>query len=297
MNSITDSITREDMIAEIKLLLDGDITHKKVVIVVEGLDDIKFINSMCFDSDNTVIQSYSGKIGVLDIIDNYKEEKRVIAILDRDYSISTYSDNVFYYDYCCLEMMLISNNDNFANIYNEYVFSNKWDYEKLRLHCLNQLRCISFLRKINWEKSLGINFNKISINNLYNCNEIKMIDFRDMINKRHNSFFIENEDIYKEIQFYYKQEENYEELLNITNGHDFCELLANIARENTGKGTSKEIIQRALRCSYRKEDFCNTMLYKNLKEYEVERGLKIFKRIDGIHEAEDMRERETPLLV
>ncbi len=34
-----------------------------------------------------------------------------------------------------------------------YVFSNKWDYEKLRLHCLNQLRCISFLRRINWEKN------------------------------------------------------------------------------------------------------------------------------------------------
>lgn len=99
------------------------------------------------------------------------------------------------------------------------------------------------------------------------------------------------------LQFYYEQEENYEELLNLTNGHDFCELLANIARKNTGNGTSKEIIQRALRCSYRKEDFCNTMLYKNLKEYEVERELTIFERVDGIHEAEDMRERETPLLV
>ncbi len=293
MNSITANITREDMIAEIKLLLDADITHKKVVIVVEGLDDIKFINSMCFDSDNTVMQSYSGKIGVLDIIDNYKEEKRVIAILDRDYSISTYSDNVFYYDYCCLEMMLISNNDNFANIYNEYVFSNKWNYEKLRLHCLNQLRCISFLRKINWEKGLGINFKKLSINNLYNCNEIRMIDFEEMINQRYNNFFIENEDLFKEIQFYCKQEENYEELLNITNGHDFCEFLANIARENTGNGTSKEIIQRVLRCSYRKEDFCNTMLYKNLKKYEVERELKIFKRVIGSDMTEDITQSET----
>lgn len=277
MNSIIDNITKEDSIAEIHLLLDSDIEHEKIVMVVEGLDDTKFINSVCFYKEKIItVQSYSGKIGVTEIMENYNDEKRVIAIRDRDYSNCKEEKGMFYYDYCCLEMMLISSRENFENIYNEYIYPSEMDSETTKEYILEQLKYISLLRKMNEEEELGLELYKIKINNVYD-DTINIEKYKHFLNLRNDNFLKRNVELEKRLDTEYSKELDMKELLNITNGHDFCELLAIIAREHKRKGISKENMQSVLRCSYRKEDFSKTELYKKLREYETLNNIIIMK--------------------
>ena len=43
-NSILSNLSKEDIIAEIRLTLATDFEHKKAVVIVEGEDDIQFFN-------------------------------------------------------------------------------------------------------------------------------------------------------------------------------------------------------------------------------------------------------------
>lgn len=276
MNSILDNITKEDIIAEIQLLLNSDVAHKKVVVVVEGLDDIRFISGMCFNNENVlVIQSYSGKLGAIDIIQNYINEQRVIAILDKDYCTCTEENKIFYYDYCCLEMMLISSVENFNNIFKEYIYPDRLSSEEFKEYLLKQLKCISLLRKINEEKNLGIEFYRISINDLYKNNKIDIKEFKKQINERNNNYLKEHKEIEQQLDNEYNQEMDKTQLLEITNGHDFCEMLAIVSRLHNRKGISRNIIESMLRCSYRESDFYRTKLFQDLKEYGDENKIII----------------------
>lgn len=276
MNSIVNNITKNDKIAEIQLLLNSDIDRKKTVIVVEGLDDIKFMSSVCNNIDNNlIIQSYSGKIGVKEIMDVYKNEKRVIGILDRDYSQEEINEKIFYYDNSCLEMMLIESNNTFFNIYMEYIYPYEKNFEDFRMLCLNELKYISLLRKINEEEKLGIDFGRMSISNVFNNGKINIVGLKKQINERNNNYLINNVEIEKKIDKEYKCDILYKDLLAITNGHDFCDMVAIFSRNSKRKGISKEIIQMVLRCSYRDDDFKRTKLYENLKKYEIRYQLDI----------------------
>ena len=277
MNSITDNIKKEDIIAEIQLLLDSDIEHEKVIVVVEGLDDTKFLNGIGVDKEKvSTVQSYAGKIGVTEIMKNYNNEKRVIAIIDRDYSNCKEENGIFYYDYCCLEMMLISSKESFENVYNEFIYPSNMDSEETKIFILEQLKYISLLRKINENEKLGIELHRIKINNVYD-GIINIEMYKQLLNRRNNGFLEINIEIEKRVNAEYSKKLDIEGLLNITNGHDFCDLFAIIARDHKRKGISKENIQSAIRCSYRKEDFAKTILYKSLKEYEALNNISIIK--------------------
>lgn len=283
MNSIVDNITREDIISEIQLLLNADIAHKKVVILVEGLDDIKFIRGMCFNIDNIlVIQSYSGKLGVIDIMQNYTSEKRVISILDKDYCNKQGGEKIFYYDYCCLEMMLISSEDSFENIFKEYIYLESLSSIEFKEYLLNQLKCFSLLRKINEEENLGIEFYRISINDLYKNNKINIEDFKDQVNKRNKEILINNKDIETRLDNEYQKKMDMVQLLEITNGHDFCEMFASVSRLHKRRGVSKNIIESTLRCSYRDSDFYKTKLFKELRDYENRNKIEMFGKLKEI---------------
>ena len=312
MNSIVDNITREDIISEIQLLLNADIAHKKVVILVEGLDDIKFIRGMCFNIDNIlVIQSYSGKLGVIDIMQNYTSEKRVISILDKDYCNKQGGEKIFYYDYCCLEMMLISSEDSFENIFKEYIYLESLSSIEFKEYLLNQLKCFSLLRKINEEENLGIEFYRISINDLYknpilriefpedvevvNINKLALLydselqgetssleDFKDQVNKRNKEILINNKDIETRLDNEYQKKMDMVQLLEITNGHDFCEMFASVSRLHKRRGVSKNIIESTLRCSYRDSDFYKTKLFKELRDYENRNKIEMFGKLKEI---------------
>ena len=158
-NSILNNLDKDTTISEIKLQLDADIEKKNVFIVVEGQNDI---TCLCkFFSDNVVLsESFSGKQGVEEIV-SFFNNSRVIGIRDRDYKLEQESNKIFYYDFCCLEMMLINCDEVFKNLCIEY-YDVKHSYLNFRLFLLSKLKKISLTRKFNEILFWGINFKIIN---------------------------------------------------------------------------------------------------------------------------------------
>lgn len=265
MNSIIDNITKNDVVAEINLLLNADVLKETIIIIVEGKDDVRFINRMIDEKQITILESYSGKNGAIEILNNYIGEKRVLTILDRDYKEEV-NTQIFYYDYCCLEMMLISDLKVFSNLYNDYLYKLKIPADIFRFNMLNELRSVSIVRKVNSDNGLNLNIKAINVNNLLNNSKIEIKELKKTINKTNNDFLKNNTEIENIIDKEYSKKMDIEELLNITNGHDFSNYFAKICRENK-KNATQENIEDTLRCSYRKEDFLKTKLFNSLKQY------------------------------
>lgn len=86
-NSIQSNLTKDDLIAEIRLTLGADFKREHTVIIVEGEDDISFFNGK-LSSNVDIRESFSGKRGVLEIVSLFSDS-RVIGVCDVDYDTGT----------------------------------------------------------------------------------------------------------------------------------------------------------------------------------------------------------------
>lgn len=272
-NSIRDNLTKVDIVSEIRLSLSADIERENVFLLVEGQDDVKFLKGV--SSDNVIIfESFSGKTGILEIVEEFFEhDPRVIGIRDRDYEIIT-NKKIFNYDYTCLEMMLIKSEEAFNSIYNEYYYGT-FVKDELRYRILSQLQYLSHLRESNEKLGWGIRFKGISINKAFNQQkqELDNNNILEQINKTNNNFL--TEEMTNINNFEDSQISELEELLNITQGHDFLYLFSSFCLQKTGKSTSADNISSSLRCAYRKSDFEKTKLFINLEAYSSIHNFKI----------------------
>lgn len=273
-NSIRENLTKEDTISIIKLYLSEDIDHKNTYMIVEGETDIKFWKYMA-KKDVVLLESFSGKKGVKEIIEeNFIYEPRVIGIVDKDYENVEEFKNIFFYDCCCLEMMLIKNENVFEKIYGEYYFG-QLKKNELRKFLLSELKFISLIRKTNEEEKLNLRVKGISINNAFDKNEKKIqVDIIiDKLKEMNEGFFSNNT-----LELDINSEMSVDELLDITQGHDFSTLFAtycNSLRKKRNSHIKSADIEQSLRCIYTKEDFRLTNLYAKLYKYQNENNIKI----------------------
>ena len=153
-NSIRSNLSKDDIISDIILSMGADIYTKNIYILLEGQDDISFLHP--FLAENVLLyESYDGKDGVETIVSKrFADNDRVIGIRDKDYQIRPVSEKIFYYDYGCMEMMLISNDDVFDNLCFEYYRGNI-PRKQLKKYILKQLKYLSIIRMCNetekWE--------------------------------------------------------------------------------------------------------------------------------------------------
>ena len=264
-NSIRDNLSKEDMISDIVLSLGADINKKQVFLVVEGEDDIKFLRA--FLADNVfVYESYNGKHGVEYIVEDYfKNDERVIGIRDRDYQVEYTFEKLFYYDYNCMEMMLINNDNVLKNIYVEF-YRGQLTSEKLRSKVLKELKIMSVMRMLNEQNGWGKKFKGISLNIAWNQDKQKLERNRiiSKFNKINAEFIDEN--ILHIIEQELKNEWNEEEFYEYTQGHDFSTLLATICNQYINKEIKNTDIESHCRCIFREDDFVKTKLYNTIKE-------------------------------
>lgn len=275
-NSIRENLTKTDIISEIRLSLGADIKNELVFMLVEGLDDIKFWRNIVNDRV-VILESFSGKTGILEIIQNYFDtEPQVIGVRDKDYESDYIHSKIFYYDYSCMEIMFILNDEAFSSIYSEY-YDGEYTPRELREMIFWELKYLSLIRKNNEINGWGIKFDGLSIFNVFNmCTkkvEIEKIIHRlNEINKNYfeknpYKLFIINND--NSVRF------KYEDIVFITQGHDFISLFTAFCFKPKGKAVSDKNIASSLRCAYRKSDFVNTVLFSMLTEYEQKYNLKI----------------------
>lgn len=267
-NSIREALNKDDIISSIKLL-----KNSKFILVVEGQDDILFFKKFIEDSQVEMYESFSGKIGVFEIINSENlKDCNLIGVVDKDYSQDN-NKNIYYYDHSCLEMMLFKEKEIFLKICTEhYKEKNNIPSDELYLHIFKILFYFSILRKINFEKKYELNLKMISLNkyfdhekNLFNYKEIFKILKKNASDKKINISKIE-----KDIFNQKNDDFSIENFLDITNGHDFMRCLQIFCNlSGTKRGITEEQISSELRIAYSSENFKKTKLYEKVnKKYK-----------------------------
>lgn len=273
-NSIKDNLSKEDMISDILLCLGADIYKKNIYLLVEGEDDIKFLRR--FLSDNVYMyESYDGKTGVEFIVSQrFSMNFRVVGIRDKDYQEMPISNKIFYYDYSCMEMMMLRNDDVFRNLYAEY-YKGEDNAEQLRRDMLRKLKYLSIIRMCNEKENWGKKIRGVSINSAWSNEERKINKeiILNKVNELNDGFF--KDDILQKIEQEYEKEWCDEDFYNNTQGHDFFMLYAAICNQFKSKGVKYTELEASSRCIFREKDFEQTNLYNKLSQYENLHQLKI----------------------
>lgn len=265
-NSIKKNLTKDSIISNIKLLLGADIEKKKAFIVVEGEDDIKFLRKFV-EENVTLYESFSGKCGVEEIVNSNEIcDFRVIGIRDKDYCSDVNNNRIFFYDRCCLEMMIVDYDESFDSIYCEF-YKGETTLTDLKKHILNELFKVSKARKYNEENKIGINFNGLSfqkiIDNEYKLDKEKFIQQLKKLNSGKSIDFNNINNIINESESLERFN-----LLDITNGHDFIFFFKVICHKNCDRNYANEKeISSVLRGSFGKNSLKKTNLYKNVNHY------------------------------
>lgn len=276
-NSIHSNLSKEDIIAEIRLTLAADFEHEKIIIIVEGEDDIQFFNGK-LHQDVDVRESFSGKCGVSEIV-NYFSDDRVIGIRDIDYDVRSSSPQLFYYDYCCLEMMLISNDSVFSPFFYTYYHGSKRPGE-IKLFLLSNLKWLSLYRRLSAEKRWNINFRGLSLKKALDTttHKLNIANLLCQINKLNPGLAPNNREYLRQISLACREEYDQDRYLHITQGHDFLhyfQSLCELVKYRKGKSPNTAELFRSLVCSYRKENFIQSNLYQELVNYQITYKLKV----------------------
>ncbi|WP_342419635.1 hypothetical protein [Paenibacillus sp. FSL H8-0168] len=275
-NSVRDNMSKEDIVSEIKLSIGADIKKEYTYLLVEGSDDIKFWRGITSEKV-LIFESFSGKNGIKEIVEEFFDTNpQVIGIRDKDYESKVIHNRIYYYDYCCMEMMFICSTDAFNSIYTEY-YDGEIPVNELKEKILHQLKILSHIRKLNETKDWGIKINGISINSAFNreTKELVIDTIITKLNEMNRNFFIHKPEERQCLDDLLMNESTTNELLNITQGHDFLKLFSTYCMKDQGNSISDINISASLRCSYRKSDFEKSLLYFKLVEHEERYKLKI----------------------
>lgn len=254
------------MIADIRMSLGADFERKKCALIVEGEDDLVFFTGK-LSPDVYLYESFSGKKGVKEIIESFDDE-RVIGICDRDYQESPDNSKIYFYDYCCLEMMLISNDSSFSSFCYAH-YQGETHPLDLRKTILEDLSPLSFYRKLNEKRNWAIRFRGINFGTMCNpaTHRLDLSRLETQINQLnpHDSNVVQGQ--MQEAKNESDTVSDTNSLLMVTQGHDFLnyfhQLCSYSLRQHVVLPKAKELC-RSLLCSYRLSDFKSTNLYHNL---------------------------------
>ena len=275
-NSIRDNITKEDIIAEIRLALSSDYSHSLSIVIVEGADDVVFFNGK-LHHDVEIIESFSGKIGVNEIV-SFFDDDRVIGICDRDYNYDEKDEKILYYDYSCLEMMMVSVDSAFNNFVYTY-YQGKTPPQQVRLMVLKDLQLLSVYRQLNAIEGWSVRFTGLSINKAFDKSKARL-NYASIIRQLYNSnpelSDIKHTHLCSIRKKCLELSSDKQSLLSITNGHDFMNYFhALCCCHNPKFKTSVADISRGLESSFRADDFKQTFLYKSIIDYQNQSGMII----------------------
>lgn len=276
VNSIWDNMDKDSIINEIRSMISYP-GNQSTFVVVEGPDDSAFFNDK-LSAKTELVESFSGKKGVKEIVE-YFHKKQVIGVCDRDYQQPENEERIFYYDYCCLEMMLVANDDVMRQLGGEF-YRGSLSAQQLREKILHELKWISVFRKLNSEKGWNVRFGSNSQfpvpNILDESKSFQLSEAKKIINQRNASFIDTHSAEYAQVQEAWQNDpDDLVSLLHITQGHDFVSCFKCFCTDDTKKAPASDSVEHSLRCAYRMTDFQQTALYAELKAYEGKTSLSI----------------------
>lgn len=275
-DSIFSALTAENTAAEIDLILAADYSRRRTVILLEGEDDIKLFRFLVSD-DTVLIKAYGASTTVDKFIPAvYPNEKRVIGIRDRDYLEKGAFPRIFFCDRCCMEMMVVSDLPSFARVAVNF-YRGPLTPERLRYEILAGLYYFSLARKLSYKLRLGLRLADTDLARIaapgVKASPREVIKFVGSYNrsKRFPEGFVRG--------IMRARVPSVDEMLDITNGHDFTEVLGHYVNERPAGGKKRGMSSRelgaALRCAYSLSAFRGTELCAALTDYGRENALEI----------------------
>lgn len=281
MNSLENCLDENDVIGSIRSEMRSPVSTDKVWIIVEGIDDIKLFRKLITDKSITKVgieQSNGGKSKLSSIVETLSiETNRVIGIRDADFIHISPSENalhqsIFITDLHDSEMMLIACNNSYRHVASEYLH-NETDLIEIRNIILSKIAFLGGAKLINVENCIGLVFEGLGLGRFFNA-QSKSIDYDAylstlLLKSPQKSREINNSEVIERIA-------DITDLYNLCNGHDFQKIFALYINSTNKPGIKENEIGNAFRIAYRFEDFQETMLYKNLKEWSNQNNFKLF---------------------
>lgn len=276
-NSIRSNIKVENVMSEIRLLLSAN--KNKKIIVLEGIDDCKLLSKFV-EGDVVLKESFNSKKGVLEIVNKFKSNNKVIGIVDKDYDEVIDEKGLFYYDYSSMEIMISNSIEAFEGLCSE-CYPDKVDVEEFRKEIFNSLKAISLLRKYNHINKLEVSINDIAICNILSednvvC-KVKLLDLVNSRSKSNTKWQEKKKDVEKYIDDNMRSDYTLEELMYLTRGHDFIYMFSTYCSKFKGKHYKIDVIHGMLRCAYTLKHLQNTQLWTSLKAYSDTEKLSFFR--------------------
>ncbi len=276
-DSIRTSLSKESMLAEIRMQLSAPQNENKTFVILEGIDDITMFDSLLSPTGCILYESYGGKTALNKTVSEAFNDKRIIGIRDIDYDIPLECERIFYCDHCNAEMMMIANDSFFISIMRKLI-KRKENFLQLRLDVLDCLKYFSFTREQNDTNHWGVNLSSTSVEYLISKNDpIKINDIINHVNIKSN-VKIDNQ---KKIAICEAVDNNKKTLLDYTNGHDFCSILKCMIKNKYGLQNttltkiSDQDFKNFLSIGYTFDYFTKTVLFDKLKEYQETNSLHI----------------------
>ena len=267
MDSIREGRTKEEVIEEIRALFNCDMDGSLSIVLVEGSDDVEFMEIVLEDNVVIIEAPSGGKHGLDDLMrmENLEiQRKDVIAVRDKDYiDVQILADRFFVYDGCCLETMILLN-PKVAEGLSRMLIPGIFDRRDYVIKVMKQIAPYSILRKNNELENRRISFKNVGFGNLIIEGRL---DIRGLFER------VRQMDAYEVCKEEADSIMDDFKLWDITNGHDLCTYLAQISRQGT-KTPSENDIRKMLFMIYRKEDFLTTQLYTKLLEYQRENNVR-----------------------
>lgn len=260
---------------EVKMCLNNLIYKQRILILVEGIDDIRLYQKL-FDDKKTIIQA-TGTCGCFKEVLEYNKNKseRFIVIKDSDFeniigNSYTYS-NLFRTDTHDAETLMMT--EKFKQNFKYEFLENKADYLDNVENVKEELRPLSYIKLHNVENQLFLKFEKCCkfYNGTPQLTITDCINTIDKIPKNKLDQHHREEDIKTTIAKYPQID-----IMQLTNGHDLCEGII-YKCETFNIKIHKDAIEQHLRMQYSLEDFRNTKLYSDIMKWASKHKYKIFK--------------------
>lgn len=279
MTSLRNAIGEEDWLSSMVLLFRNAMNRHNILIIVEGITDIKFFNSYRIDNRLIYESPENGKREVISAVHELRQagNDAVYGICDADFdSLSDVSYNgIFYTDAHDLEMMLVKGGvvDKFIMMHTnrKLIQGEKAEFfcHEVKVNILFACYQLGLLKWYNYLNHSGLNFKGMTHRDFININNttvtVDNIAYIQHIVSRSRSFNnqLSITDLYNEMR---KLDLMSPEHFSICNGHDFtCILKMMYATELSIKRSMRlDEIESYLQMSYDQLTFRTTKLHTSL---------------------------------
>ncbi|WP_444350981.1 hypothetical protein [Phocaeicola plebeius] len=273
--SLKENVKIQDIINEIRLQWNTSTYHHKVLIMVEGKDDQTFYFKF-FEPYQSELKTCKGCKKLKDIYNKIKSSLSIecIAIKDSDFdrlnNVPPIDDGFFYTDCHDYEMMCLADElvkkelfDNLAIMYDADLIETT----------LNDLRYLSYFKWYNYTYKAYYEMKAIKVEN-ESVENLRNYSYLHNIAHVSSSKSIIDEESLNQFIASKTPPPSYE----ITNGHDFIKRLCYRLKTKEGQHNINENqIRLVLHPCFRKENFQQTKLYKDIKNWERKKGRNILK--------------------